>query len=108
MNGFQFDLRRLNAASPYEVEAGATPHSFFFISEGGIEFGVDFILDSCLLEGVPVYELYLTNARHKPSPRDSRVGRTLVAIILEFFASNKEPVLYLAHKPDDDRYGEGQ
>ena len=97
-------LVNINFHAPYRVmEDPEHPHKYYFVSDGGTKFEIDFTPnDSVLPSGS--YEFSITNKSHDASPLDPKLRLTLFAIIEEFFDRNNEVMLYLAETGDGKQY----
>lgn len=89
MNALNID--NINFHSPYIV--GYDGKAFFFTTNSGIVYRVDFELDSN-----PYFTAYwfnLANPQHQKSPGDVKIAQTVICIIEEFFLKNPEVLLYM-------------
>lgn len=93
------DIDRINTKSPYEVTLDTTSDLYKFVSTYGVRFSVAFEKNN-LLESGESYQFALTNYEGKKSPRDLKVRETILAIIEEFFQSNKAALLYICETGD--------
>ena len=94
------DANRINVNSPYKVWTdGEVVH---FDTDNDIRYAVDFDYDSNPY--FTAYWLNLTNESGKPSPGDSKIPRTVICIIEEFFRQNPDIMLYLCSTAKDHRH----
>lgn len=80
------------------AENGKT-RSFYFVSDSGVEFNIDFKLDYAFVPS-GAFEFSITNERHGKSPLDLKLKQTIFAIIEEFFDQNNEVMLYVTATGD--------
>ena len=69
-------------------------NTYVFTTDADVVLTVSFDIYSNL-SGSTAYWLNLTNASHRPSPRDPKVRDTLICIIEEFFRQNPDILLYI-------------
>ena len=84
-------IETINIRSPYIV--GFDGKAFIFVTDNDITYRADFELDSN-----PYFTAYwfnLANPEHIKSPRDVKIGQTVICIIEEFFRVNPEVLLYM-------------
>lgn len=87
----RLDLEAINSRSPYDVHA--VGDQYVFVTDTGIEYHVDFELDSN-----PYYTAYwlnLANPGQQKSPGDKKIPQTVICIIEEFFRQNPDIMLYM-------------
>lgn len=87
----RLDIESINSRAPYDVHSEAK--QYVFVTEHGIEYHVDFELDSN-----PYFTAYwfnLANPQHQKSPGDVKIAQTVICIIEEFFRVNPEVLLYM-------------
>lgn len=87
----RLDIDAINQHSPYDVYA--EDDQYVFVTESGIEYHVDFELDSN-----PYFTAYwfnLANPGQMKSYGDKKIPQTVICIIEEFFDKNPEILLYL-------------
>ena len=87
----RLDIEVINSHSPYDVHYDA--RQYVFVTDTGIEYHVDFELDSN-----PYFTAYwfnLANPQHQKSPGDVKIAQTVICIIEEFFRMNPEVLLYM-------------
>ena len=85
------DLEAINNRSPYDVHS--VGDQYVFVTDTGIEYHVDFELDSN-----PYYTAYwfnLANPEQQKSPGDKKIPQTVICIIEEFFRQNPDIMLYM-------------
>ncbi len=93
-------LNIINLHAPYRVwQKAGKPDHYYFVSDNGVEFNIDFRLDYAF---VPrgAFEFSITNERHGQSPLDMKLKRTIFAIIEEFFEQNDDVMLYVTATGD--------
>lgn len=93
------NLVTINTFSPYLV--WSTGDVYYFETEHGVEYSVDFDLDDN-----PYFEAYwvnLNNLNRKVSPGDVKIAQTLICIIEEFFRQNPQILLYMCSRKDDQQ-----
>ena len=87
----RLDTEAINQHSPYDVHY--EHEQYVFVTDNGIEYHVDFELDSN-----PYYTAYwfnLANPERSKSPNDKKIPQTVICIIEEFFNKNPEIMLYM-------------
>ena len=87
----RLDLEAINSRSPYDVHS--VGDQYVFVTDTGIEYHVDFELDSN-----PYYTAYwfnLANPEQQKSPGDKKIPQTIICIIEEFFRQNPDIMLYM-------------
>ena len=87
----RLDTEAINQHSPYDVHY--EHEQYVFVTDNGIEYHVDFELDSN-----PYYTAYwfnLANPERSKSPNDKKIPQTVICIIEEFFRVNPEVLLYM-------------
>lgn len=87
----RLDTDAINQHSPYDVYS--EDDQYVFVTESGIEYHVDFELDSN-----PYYTAYwfnLANPKQSKSHGDKKIPQTIICIIEEFFAKNPDIMLYI-------------
>ena len=94
----ELNLVRINLVAPYYVEEENGILSFN--TDYDIDYGVTFEEDSSMMQ-YQTYIFGINNRSHKPSPNDPKLRQTVIAIIDEFFTSNKEVLLYICETGDD-------
>ena len=93
------DLQTINIYAPYSV--WEEDNTFFFKTDFGIYYSVDFDVDDN-----PLYTAYwfnLTNMSQEKSPGDIKIQRTIICIIEEFFKKNPDILLYMCSTKDDQQ-----
>jgi hypothetical protein len=81
----------INRNSPYDVYCEG--NDYVFVTDTGIEYHVDFELDSN-----PFFVAYwfnLANPEQQKSHGDKKIPQTIICIIEEFFNKNPEIMLYM-------------
>ena len=94
----QLNIARLNLISPYYIEEENGILSFE--TDFGIVYHIDFDEDNVSIQ-YPTYAFGIYRRTNKPSPNDPKLRQTVIAIIDEFFTSNKEVMLYICETGDD-------
>ena len=87
----RLDIEAINFRSPYDVYSDND--QYVFVTDAGIEYHVDFELDSN-----PYYTAYwfnLANPEQTKSHGDKKIPQTVICIIEEFFLANPDIMLYL-------------
>ena len=87
----RLDIEVINSHSPYDVHNVAD--QYVFVTDAGIEYHVDFELDSN-----PYYVAYwfnLANPMQQKSPNDKKIPQTVICVIEEFFRQNPDILLYM-------------
>ena len=87
----RLDIEAINCRSPYDVYSDND--QYVFVTDAGIEYHVDFELDSN-----PYYTAYwfnLANPEQTKSHGDKKIPQTVICIIEEFFRANPDIMLYL-------------
>ena len=92
-----YSLAHINAKSPYEVVLNYG--DLDFTTEYGIRYSVSFIEDQPL-GGCETYQFAFRKRDNVRSSYDPNVQMTLLAIIEEFFAENKNVLLYICDTSD--------
>lgn len=91
-------ISRINLHAPYAVEVEGDT-SIRFITDYGIEYSVGFAEDYSFMDN-GVYQFYISNMTHVPSPNDAKVRLTIEAIIEEFFFQEPAVMLYICDTMD--------
>ena len=94
----EMNISRLNLHSPYYIVQDEDG-DMFFRTDYGVEYGISFELNEELLK-YPTYEFGIQNKNHQPSPSDTKLRDTILAIIEEFFDSNGGVMLYICETGD--------
>lgn len=94
------DLAILNRLSPYAV--ACYNDEYHFRTDSGVEYAVDFKYESAF-GGIPAYWFDLSNRSQRPSPNDPKVRETVIRIIVEFFRSNPDILLYMCDNANDQQ-----
>ena len=77
-------LNIINLHAPYRVwQKSGKPEHYYFVSDSGVEFNIDFKLDYAFVPS-GAFEFSITNERHGQSPLDMKLKQTIFAIIEEF------------------------
>ncbi|MBQ6062514.1 MAG: hypothetical protein IJK87_02630 [Prevotella sp.] len=98
MNTLRLDYINLHA--PYRVwQKQNKPYHYYFVSDAGVEFDVDFNMDYAFVPS-GAFEFSITNERHGKSPLDDKLKKTIIAIVEEFFEQNNEVMLYVTATGD--------
>ncbi len=87
----RLDIEAINSRSPYDVHSNND--QYVFVTDAGIEYHVDFELDSN-----PYYIAYwfnLANPEQTKSHSDKKIPQTIICIIEEFFRANPDIMLYM-------------
>ncbi len=92
-------LSKINASAPYLVNIAAETDSLSFITDYGAEIFVTFEKDDLLHSGL-VYQFGISNPKGVRSPRDSKVRKTILAIVEEFFEKYEAAFLYICETGD--------
>ena len=95
----RLDLVALNSRSPYDVHS--LGDQYLFVTDTGIEYHVEFELDSN-----PYFTAYwfiLANPGQQKSPGDKKIPQTVICIIEEFFRQNPDILLYLCSTANDQQ-----
>lgn len=95
----RLDLEAVNSHSPYDVHS--VGDQYVFVTDTGIEYHVDFELDSN-----PYYTAYwfnLANPEQQKSPSDKKIPQTVICIIEEFFRQNPDIMLYMCSTANDQQ-----
>ena len=93
-------LNVINLHAPYKVlQKAGNPNYYYFVSDTGVEFSIDFRLDYAFVPS-GAFEFSITNERHGKSPLDTKLKQTVFAIIEEFFEQNEEVMLYVTATGD--------
>lgn len=95
----ELSLQTVNATSPYEVTMAVSPNTYRFVTDYGVEIAISFDLDD-LLEHGEAYMFNVNNVNRQKSPRDMKVRDTIVAVIDNFFETNKVALLYICETGD--------
>ena len=78
----QLDFSRIQAASPYTIEEIANG-IYLFETEHDVLYKIELEEDSPI-GGCDTYQFYINNVRHVRAERDTKVKRTVMAILVEF------------------------
>ena len=91
------DLKTINIYAPYSV--WEEDDTFFFKTDFGINYSVDFDVDDNPL--FTAYWFNLTNMSQEKSPGDIKIQKTIICIIEEFFRKNPDILLYMCSTEDN-------
>lgn len=91
-------IDNINLRAPYKVEQ-ADDNIFLFSTKQGIEYSVGFVRDNSFMKK-GLYQFFLINVSHKTSRIDNNVFETVRVIIEEFFAQEKNVMLYICDTTD--------
>lgn len=94
------NLSILNRLSPYSVEL--CNQDYIFRTDYDIEYAVNFNYESAF-GGLAAYWFDLSNRSQKVSPNDPKVRETIIRIIIEFFRSNPDILLYMCDNANDQQ-----
>ena len=94
----KLNIDRINSSSPYTVslDERGTCH---LVTDSGVMYLISFIEDD-LLQYAESYQMIISNVSNKKSPRDSKLRRTILAIIYEFFENSEHALLYICDTGD--------
>ena len=82
-------IEDINSVAPYKVQpVGDNRVIYTFVTDSGVELAIDF-MDDDLIPSAESYQLVISNVNNKRSPRDSKVQKTILAIVTEFFEKNQ-------------------
>lgn len=95
----RLSVEAINAKASYQVVEDARNGIFRFYSDYGVSFAVSFERDELMISGES-YQFSITNLEDKPSPRDTKVKDTVMAIVEEFFKKNNVALLYICETGD--------
>lgn len=93
------NLQHINSVTPYHVYQDSASGYYIFMSCYGVQIAIDFMKDDILTVS-DSYQLSISNADNKQSPRDINVQKTILAIIYEFFLQNQASLLYICETGD--------
>ena len=85
------NLNRINYTSPYKV--WEYDGGFHFDTDFGVAYTIEFEQDESI--DYVAYWFGLINRNGKKSPNDSKIQKTIVCIIEEFFRENPDILLYM-------------
>lgn len=94
------DAQRLFIDCPYPVKQDGDEYTFK--TDYDIVYSVDF-KEEFAFSPIPAYWFDLTNLSHKASPNDPKVRETVIRIIVEFFRSNPDIMLYMCDNANDQQ-----
>lgn len=94
------NAERLFLECPYAVRQEGNEYTFR--TDNDILYGVEFKEDSSF-DPIPAYWFDLTNRSHKTSPNDIKVRETVIRIIIEFFRTNPDILLYMCDNTNDQQ-----
>lgn len=94
------DTERLFLECPYPVKQDGNEYTFK--SDYDIVYSVDFKEEETF-SPIPAYWFDLTNRSHKASPNDPKVRETVIRIIVEFFRTNPDIMLYMCDSANDQQ-----
>lgn len=90
---------RINLTAPYHVVDRGDGDYVYFTTDYGVRYRVGFErLD--LIKSAPAYEFVIINVNQKPSPRDSKLRETVMAVVYDFFLSSELAMLYICETGD--------
>lgn len=92
-------VERINTVAPYKVEMDLVTGSYDFVTDYGVHITIYFDEDLMITSGIS-YQLIIGNANNKKSPRDSKLQKTVSAIVEEFFTTNQAAMLYICETGD--------
>ena len=80
-------LNIINLHAPYRVwQKSGKPEHYYFVSDSGVEFNIDFKLDYAFVPS-GAFEFSITNERHGQSPLDMKLK---LLLMLVFFYARKQ------------------
>ncbi len=94
----EFNVARLNIFSPYYVSQDIDG-DLLFVTDYGVKYAVAFEQNVELLN-YTAFEFGIQNLNSLSSPSDTKLRDTILAIIEEFFLSNKSVLLYICETGD--------
>lgn len=93
------DIENINSSSPYRVTKNDATGFYVFATRFGVQYGIRFDSDDLLgIDGV--YQFIIANLNNKKSPSDSDLRATIVAIVMEFFETSSNTMLYICETGD--------
>lgn len=92
------DIDNINHTSPYKVKQQSCLR-FTFHTDFNVRYVIDFAEED-ILDGVEMYQFSIVNINNQPSPSDSKVRDTVLAIVNEFFQKNQSVLLYICETSD--------
>ena len=93
-----FTLSRITQQAPYEITLSES--RFVFETDYGIHYVVSFDKENIVLGGCDTYQFVLYKVERVRVHHDPKVEQTVLAIIGEFFRSNKHVLLYICDTSD--------
>lgn len=94
------DSYRLYQDCPYPVTKKGEEYTFK--TDYGIVYAVAF-KEEFSFAPIPAYWFDLINRSHKASPNDPKVRETVIRIIMEFFRTNPDIMLYMCDNANDQQ-----
>lgn len=95
----ELSIEQINSKAPYQVEKDEETGSYDFFSDSGAHITVFFDEDFMITSGES-YQLIIGNANNRKSSRDSKLQKTVLAIVEEFFNKNQAAILYICETGD--------
>lgn len=96
----KLDIVSINRLSPYKVTPVGSGLGVTFYTDHGVQYVAGFDKDDSSLPKTEVYQFSIINMNNKRSPRDSKVRRTIISIVENFFKLNNEVMLYICETGD--------
>lgn len=93
------NVDNINSFSPYKVTKNEATGFYVFTTRYGVEYGIRFD-DDDLLGVDEVYQFVIANLNNKKSPRDRDLRSTIVTIVMEFFETSSNTMLYICETGD--------
>ena len=99
----EFSLKHIQANSPYDITL--VENKFVFCTDFGIRYVASFDEEDIVFGGCKTYQFILQNVEHAHAPHDPKIEATVLAIIDEFFRSNRHVLLYICDTSDGKESG---
>lgn len=92
-------VESINNNSPYKVDYATNKAFVIFSTDYDVHYLVGFEYDDTSF-GFDAYQLVVINSDNKKSPKDSKVRKTIIAIVEDFFSNNENVLLYICETGD--------
>lgn len=93
------DVEAINSKAPYIVVYEEKTKAYLFTTEHKVRYRIDFLPDD-MVQSNESFQFIIQNLNNAPSPRDSAIKDTIIAIIEEFFDKNSSTLLYICETTD--------
>lgn len=96
----RISVDNVNRVAPYKVSAARLDGFVNFTTCSGVEYLAGFEKTD-VLTCAETYEFVIINVNRKKSPRDHKLRDTIMAIVIDFFTSSNNVMLYICDTGDN-------